>query len=776
MQIVQTKNDIMRIIFNPLLEKYYLGDFLIVTDDFHALVAQVSEVESNEMDSSLNYLAAHFIFTIEKDGEISDYNGYTPGREADVRKVARKEILRIINKNQKTLPLGRIVNSNTRMDITQKFFVNLCAIFSDKIQSAQTFTSYLADKLCVRKPVVIFDFTGSEQMEGARRITAAKDFKMPLNSKTIDYVYEKGLSRANIEAQALIEEIFRELKKYSDSTSEKFIPFAAFSNVVETQYKHTPLPELTVLKNRLQNFQNDSVFASSTGDFKNINRIISNNEITIVDFSPLSLNWLKEFCDFVIGEIKTDCYLFLRLSENNSDLQLIKNLYENKNIIPVPIMTYGYKYASNIKVFLNNYVMFKPLVKRPDFPYYTAFLSRISNKEYIVWGEQTDNAAFIVRNEKYVISDNEESSDATAQTIANAPRQSVQNTQSKVAAIEEEIVFKQMPVEKIVLQPSEPELTVQKAAQEFTTNAPEDNEFTIEITPMHSEIKVEEKETEDIKEETEPKKKRGRPKKKPEIAEVQPAAAPKKRGRPKKIKESDTPSIDTVVETVETLEPAQKLEDEKSDTPVLKLITNEQSQTEDEDFPLELSQNDTSELESEPIEIIEEAEENEEFLSEDDLEFFEVLNADDSQILTENAKSEEQTVLTVQQPKRPESDVFIFEDVDKKVEDFISSEETLNNTAVQTSGSQTDFSENMPAEEISFEPYENSNAELPVFPVETPQNEQEFKKNDRVKHTKFGIGTVQKVVNYADKTLLSIQFETVGKRLLDPALAQIEVI
>jgi len=923
MQIVQTKNSIMRIIFNPVLEKFYLGDFLIVRDDFHALVAQVVEVESNEMDSSLNYLSARFIFNIETNGEISDYNGYTPGREADVRKVTRKEVLRVINENQKTLPLGRIVNSNTRMEIPWKFFVNLCAVFADKNQGAQLLTAYLADKLCLKKPVVIFDFTGSEQIEGARRISAPKDFKMPLNSKTIEYVYEKGLSRANIEAQALIEEIFRELKKYSDSTPEKFVPFAAFTNVVDLQYKHTPLPELTVLKNRLKNFADDSIFASSAADFKNINRIISNNEITVIDFSELSLNWVKEFCNFVVNEIKTDCFLLLRLSENNCDFQLIKDLYENKHIIPVPIMGYGFKYASNIKVFLNNYIMFKPLVSRPDFPYYVSFLSRLSSREYIVWGEQTKDCAFIVRNEKFSssqnedeeinvvekevsppkneepreninsqvlphnvlpneemnshkelekeaqnevtpelplndgvqINDTEELSDEALQKNEEEPVQKNEALEAKDAAQaqlsqrikddssaqddvllnDDEAKFEEdEPAEAELLQENctpegeEVEIAIETtgesvsvevfeiAASQMLENAVESElqdsqeliqeeqtqseastsqlqdeepiepsveqaqpEQESQITPgqnlelsddetsleenetlsasapkLHDADKVSDDEADTLEQKLP--KRRGRPKK--EVFEQEEISAPKKRGRPKKVKEH----IQEVFADDEDLQITEK--------PTLTLITNENPQEvitpeiEIVEPPQEQEMLTEQALQNEPS--------VEEILSEDDLEFFEQLNFDEEQMPQEvenppldEMQGVQKDDFDISQNEKPQVQEFIFEDVDKKVDDFITSEEIVQESVQE----QQD-------DEFDFDSYADNEAQLPVYPVETPKNTREYKKNDRVRHVKFGVGTIQKVVNYADKTLLSIEFEAVGKRLLDPALAQIEII
>lgn len=69
-------------------------------------------------------------------------------------------------------------------------------------------------------------------------------------------------------------------------------------------------------------------------------------------------------------------------------------------------------------------------------------------------------------------------------------------------------------------------------------------------------------------------------------------------------------------------------------------------------------------------------------------------------------------------------------------------------------------------------------AEIPVFPAEEENEEEEFglSEGDTVRHEKYGIGVIKKIIGYGNKKLCSIQFKNVGKRLLDPQLAYIEKI
>lgn len=80
-------------------------------------------------------------------------------------------------------------------------------------------------------------------------------------------------------------------------------------------------------------------------------------------------------------------------------------------------------------------------------------------------------------------------------------------------------------------------------------------------------------------------------------------------------------------------------------------------------------------------------------------------------------------------------------------------------------------------------PVQNKNIpnadELPIYtPKETPAQKETVKleAGNRVSHAKYGVGIVEKIMNYGKKTLCCIQFEDTGRKLLDPELTSIEKI
>ena len=67
---------------------------------------------------------------------------------------------------------------------------------------------------------------------------------------------------------------------------------------------------------------------------------------------------------------------------------------------------------------------------------------------------------------------------------------------------------------------------------------------------------------------------------------------------------------------------------------------------------------------------------------------------------------------------------------------------------------------------------------VPIYDAEIPQEDivvsDAIQQGDAVIHTKYGNGIVEKMIKYGSKTLFAINFENVGRRLLDPTLTEIK--
>ena len=85
-------------------------------------------------------------------------------------------------------------------------------------------------------------------------------------------------------------------------------------------------------------------------------------------------------------------------------------------------------------------------------------------------------------------------------------------------------------------------------------------------------------------------------------------------------------------------------------------------------------------------------------------------------------------------------------------------------------------------QEISDEDFDEDD-NPPMVPVYATDEGEEisgedvgFKAGDQVSHPRYGNGVVEKIIKYGNKALCSIDFENVGRRLLDPSVSEFEKI
>lgn len=77
-----------------------------------------------------------------------------------------------------------------------------------------------------------------------------------------------------------------------------------------------------------------------------------------------------------------------------------------------------------------------------------------------------------------------------------------------------------------------------------------------------------------------------------------------------------------------------------------------------------------------------------------------------------------------------------------------------------------------------LEKRDSSTPIVPVYDADIPQEDMvesdPIEQGDSVVHAKYGNGVVEKMIKYGNKTLFSINFENIGRRLLDPTLTEIK--
>ena len=144
----------------------------------------------------------------------------------------------------------------------------------------------------------------------------------------------------------------------------------------------------------------------------------------------------------------------------------------------------------------------------------------------------------------------------------------------------------------------------------------------------------------------------------------------------------------------------------------------------------------------------------EDTITDSDLDFIDELNNEDNEITEEISLNDDMEELPELQETEEEED------------GFLEPLEEVGNSGL----------EEEPKEIL--EKRETSTPIVPVYNADIPQEDlvisDQIEQGDTVLHAKYGSGIVEKMIKYGTKTLYSINFDNVGRRLLDPTLTEIK--
>ena len=141
-------------------------------------------------------------------------------------------------------------------------------------------------------------------------------------------------------------------------------------------------------------------------------------------------------------------------------------------------------------------------------------------------------------------------------------------------------------------------------------------------------------------------------------------------------------------------------------------------------------------------------------ISDSDLDFIDELNNDTDNILEELSDSSDSELEELALPEPDEDDGGILEEIQEPAE----LKDKTDDGILETKNSSTPI--------------------VPVYDADIPQEDlvvsDPIQQGDTVTHVKYGTGVVEKMIKYGNKTLFSINFDNIGRRLLDPTLTEIK--
>ena len=763
MQVLEIKNNLVKIAYD-VNDNLALSSFVIIEDTNTPYVAQVVNVKADKLT---NFAIVKLLFTFNEEGILKNYNGTIPSLKSTVSILPSKELLDIIP-IENNLIMGELAQQDVTLNVDKTILDNNLLVCSDNVENTNILLKNITKQ--IDEKIVIFDTDGLFDAEN--KITFGKDFKLPLNYDTINFIYENELDDVDATSRAVIQDIFIEVQEYTKNLPEGYLPFETFINVVDQQYKETQIPQLVLLKNKLIKYRDLNAFAETLKDVLSLSIAIDKSKVTIIDISEMAPVLQKEIMSYTYGVMKginETIYSFVKVDNANSSKRLLKTFLSRDGIYTTIICRHEYKYLPELKSAAQNLILFTPQTLQHDFAAYNTFLNKLNTDEFIIYGAHTQNIPLIVELDELELDtqndDDETESEKDIEEISSsnvvpmpapvqntAPQENV--TETPEPEIQEEETFKAPEVEYPDLgfdneTPSSNEAQTVDFSEEETLNVteeqPEENFTQIELPETFEEPEIEEVQQEEPEEDIQ------------ENFDNEISQEPIE--EEVFMPETDIPQV----EINEDLSEQAIIEDSNiSETPA-----EYTSQATEEQAPIYniLDDNEIDYQDAEPEVLPLEPEID---YSVEDIDIEE--NYQEPQPYDENEAMIEQAAKDVDKliyEKLPNEDVTLEDLSDLQSDELTEDDLNLIGDLASDNGI-------TPEPELEYN--EEQPPVVPIYNAEDiePQEQQSLEPGDRVSSPKYGEGVVEKMIKYGNKMLCSIEFPNIGRRLLDPAMTEIK--
>jgi RPGR ORF15 isoform (fragment) len=798
----------------------YLSSFIQIDGIEKRYIAQVTQLKRSG-ENSIAYAKILFLY----DGSLQPYDRTQPSKESEIKEFTFDILNNSINAKTPVIA-GETLGKGVSIIIdASSFDKKMLASIDDKQENNIIARNLVKQFNNLDKNVLIIDTLG---VIDAKKITAGVDFKLPLDTASLAFMYQDCLNDATADSKSMIIEIFKDLSDYSQTVP--FVPFGALKSIVDDMVDKSHVFKLLVLKNKLAKFDKLGYFAANKQEVDKIDAIL-NSKCAIIDLSKLDTAFQNRYLAFLYEKLqqKPNTQVLLELSNVISKKNL-KNILSSENI-PTTFITHSrFKYLNDIKNLFDNFIISPSFTNNEIFSIYSSFLKAMPKQTYLITGEAVNYIPLV----------------STLKVINEViPSQPETVEEEEIPVSEPEEVQEELPIEE----PEEEEI-VQEDDSELEEISEEDEPEIIEEPQITNEeilANIEEKSeaviTEAAKDLTPPENMFGE-------EEEEEIAEPAEESLELEEDQEEQLTINAEYKTILEEQEEQEPQEEYDEIPITESFDTVQENIEEiEDYIPETDENDFEELS-----INEEFEQQEPLVEQEAEEEIEMpegfdLDIDSTQMLDAEEETEELTVndddvdvlpiaennyelediVELNPDEADENDIVIdmeedtedelpenideqiVKDVDKvfttRKDDDISDsdldfidelnnddgnllEEVSDSDAVLEELSESDENDGIleePQEQLELkddsddEILETRSASTPIVPVydaDIPQEDlvmsDPIQQGDTVTHAKYGSGVVEKMIKYGNKTLFSINFDNIGRRLLDPTLTEIK--
>jgi len=775
MFIEQISGQKIKIKFDINEKQLLLGDILKITASGKTgVLVQITGISTAEKNPNFNLAESKILYTIDSAGKLINWQGNIPSQDFLINKLSAKEVLLCSNtlNTQTPLPVGILsLYPDTEVNLEASFFERPTVIYCDKQTQKDNILSLLSCELSkTAGKTVLIDFDNSySDLKVSLTLEAGKNIKLPFDLKGLELFYKKSLSDASAETRATVEDIFMEVENYLSSGEVENIPFSSFKQAVDSVYATNKLTELVLLKNKLSKLQKNGVFADKKQEITGFSENIKTNNLVIVDLSKFPSDWQKDLIEFLIDsntkKHKQKFFLLVDADKVKINKSFIENLCTkaNKNgVYPVIITGHESETAVSLLSYAANIIAFAP-ENTTKITVLKDSLIRLKDNEAVITGRITNNIPLYTN-----IYDTEVFEESHYSDDLNSSSPEIYlNTEYEVESetkLPASSSFSYEAVEKIEEEDEEENFNY---SNQFAYDE-SGIELIENISKLQEEVHISQKEEEEAD----------------EYSAVSEEYYEEEDGFDLEQEDSYEANSNNSSfyeeETAEDEADSEEFDEEDEKTEDDYYETNSGGSS---FYDANETENIYSSSKSAPPKPPEPPKKYASGFSEEDLSSFLDDDIDDNQLSYS--------------PKEEQAD----EDFDYSSNEEFQDESVLDYGSFYDDDSEepnNNLTDEYDDEENYSDQYEETAYDEPVKPSKkpksakpsmpdipiysTPKNQKEvsyeddFQEGDKVKHEKYGMGTVTKIIGSNEKRLCSIQFDDVGRRLLDPKLSDLQKI
>ena len=655
------------------------------------------------------------------------------------------------------IKLGALAQQGIPLFVDKTAFEHNMVVCCNKQENINTFVNNILPQFdAIQQKTVVIDVDGEFDYEN--KFEFGYDFKLPLNYTTLEYIFDNDLGDVDATSKAVIQDIFYEVQEYSKTLPLGFIPFNTFLEVVDAQYKETKIPELVLLKNKLLKYKEENVFALNSVEITDLVEEIKHSNITVLNISKVEGELQKQVISYIydtMAQTQETVYSIIKLNNYIASKRLIKRFIDSGNVRTSIICGYEFKYLQELKQYAENMLFFAPLTTQHDFAAYNIYLAKLNPEEFIAFGDATQEIPFIIELEEFSQEDLQpkvyiqgshvqSQEDYTNEEDFQNANDNYLDLATTETEYETEVV--ENPLENFITEPQPTEIPSSQSIEDLQQDQyeilEEEKDNNSDIVPDSKEDIVETPSSQTSEELN--------------ISESENLQDSLSTQQEEVETEGNSTDITISAMNTETFaEPTEDINNTLSDFSAQEKKVDEEQIIKDVDDIL-YNKKDINE-DIPPLE-------DEEEITEDDLNLIDNLNNPIP------AAEGEETTLNIE-PVIVEDEQLeaASEASDQSESDEISQIPNMNEQMQEEETTNEDF-------QPAITEDEDSQTVVPVYPAnDIPQDStgEIFNPGDQVSHPKYGNGVVEKMIKYGNKVLCSINFENIGRRLLDPAISEI---